>query len=117
MKNEEELHKLVEKVIDDFAAWDEDKRYKEPEKELRQLLEDSKVLGFIMYTRFSDILSWHHRMLTEAKEERTLTAKEEVLLNDMDAVHDLMELTMDEENGTLQKALKLQKNKTTLLKN
>ena len=54
-----------------------------------------------MYTRLSDILSWHHRMLTEAKEERTLTAKEEVLLNDMDAVHDLMELTMDEENGTL----------------
>ena len=117
MKSEEELHKLVEKVIDDFAAWDEDERYKEPEKELRQLLEDSKVLGFIMYTRLSDILGWHYRMLTEAKEERTLTAKEEVLLNDMDAVHDLMELTMDEENGTLQKALKLQKNKTTLLKN
>lgn len=34
MKSEEELHKLVEKVIDDFAAWDEDERYKEPEKEL-----------------------------------------------------------------------------------
>lgn len=35
MKNEEELHKLVEKVIDDFSAWDEDDRYKELEKELR----------------------------------------------------------------------------------
>lgn len=76
MKNEEELHKLVEKVIDDFAAWDEDARYQKPEKELRKLLEDSKVLGFIMYTRLSDILGWPHLRLAEAKEERTLTAKE-----------------------------------------
>lgn len=48
MNNEKELQELVKKGADGFAALNENKSYAESEKELRELLRQSKELGFIM---------------------------------------------------------------------
>lgn len=57
MNNEEELQEMVKKVIDDFAALNENEAYAESKKNLQKLLEQSKEPGFIMYTRLDEILS------------------------------------------------------------
>lgn len=44
MNNEEELQEVVKKVIDDFAALNENEAYAESEKDLRELLEQSKAI-------------------------------------------------------------------------
>ena len=48
MNNEKELQELVKKGADGFVALNENKSYAESEKELRELLRQSKELGFIM---------------------------------------------------------------------
>ena len=40
----------MKKIVDDFAALNETESYVEIEKDLRELLKQSKKLGFIMYT-------------------------------------------------------------------
>lgn len=57
VNNEEELQEMVKKVIDDFAALNENEAYAESKKNLQKLLEQSKEPGFIMYTRLDEILS------------------------------------------------------------
>lgn len=49
-----------------------------------------------MYTRLDEILGWLHRRLTEAKKAGAITAKETILLNNLDELSALMERTLDE---------------------
>lgn len=48
MNNEEELQELVKKMVDNFAALNENESSAESEKDLRELLKQSKGLGLIM---------------------------------------------------------------------
>lgn len=45
MKNEKELQELVKKIVDDFAALNENESYAEIEKELCELLEQSRTIS------------------------------------------------------------------------
>ena len=56
MNNEEEWQEMVKKIIDDFVALSENASYVKTEKDLRELLEQSKELGFIMCARLNEIL-------------------------------------------------------------
>lgn len=78
-----------------FAALNENEAYAELERDLRELLEQSKEPGFIVYTRLDEILSCPHRRLIEAKKAKTITAKETILLDGLDEIHALMERTLD----------------------
>lgn len=82
--------------VDDSAAWNENKSYVEIEKNLLKLLEQSKELGFIMYTRLNEILGWLIVDWLKVKKEKTITAKETVLLNNLDELHALMERALDQ---------------------
>ena len=59
------------------------------------MLEQSKELGFL-YTRLDEILGWPHRRLTEVKKAGAITAKETILLNNLDELNALIERTLDE---------------------
>lgn len=49
-----------------------------------------------MYTRLDEILGWLHRRLTEVKKAGAITAKETILLNNLDELNALIERTLDE---------------------
>lgn len=80
MNNEEKLQELVKKLLMILLLW----MKMNLTRRQKRIHVQSKELDFIMYTRLDEILGWPHRRLVEAKKEGEITAKEKVLLNNLD---------------------------------